>query len=213
MKPLILAVLLLQTPSPATSRIGGHVVTFPGAKIPTTLTLRIYGQQGPGGSVVTRSIPAQSDGTFQISGVAPGEYTVSVGDPFHSPGRNFTFRSGDVTDLEIKVPAAISGRVVVADGSPLPDPLVRIVDTTPVSGIAANPRVPKTMRSSVSPDAMGNFVLDAFPGENTISLDQLPVGYTVMSIMFGAVNVQGPITLESVPTSFIVITLDRANRE
>src|SRR5262245_61851285 len=120
MKTLLMLALLLQAPAGGTSKISGRVTGFPGAKIPSTMKLRVYGQVGPGNTIVLRDVSVQDNGLFEISGIAPGEFGLSLGDPFRSPSRNFTFRDGDVTDFEMKVPIEVSGRLVMADGRVVP---------------------------------------------------------------------------------------------
>ena len=213
MRPLILiALLLLQSQAPATSKISGHVVTFPGERLPETLTLRVYGQSGPGGMIVTKPIPVQTDGTFEISGLVPGEFSVSIGSNVgSSPGRNFMLRAGTggVTGLDMKVPAAVSGRVVLPDGSPFVVQQFFIQLTTPAGATNINPAALNKMRSQARTESNGRFVLSAFPGENTFSFEQLPPGYVVKSVMYGSTDVlNSPLKLDAVPTNSLVVTLD-----
>src|SRR3954462_14448361 len=104
MRTLLMLALLLQAPAAGTSKISGHMTSFPGAKIPSVMKLRVYSQYGPGNSIVLRDVSVHDNGLFEISGIAPGEYAMSLDDPFSSPRRNFTFSDGDVTDFEMKVP-------------------------------------------------------------------------------------------------------------
>jgi hypothetical protein len=209
MKALILAALVLQLPGVTTYKISGRVTTFPGVAHPQTLTLRTYGQGS--GALNLKSVPVQADGTFEIAGAASGEYSLSLGDPFRSPGRNFTFRGGDVTDFEIKVPAPVGGRIVLADGRAIGSNFV-VSATTPVTATNIGRAAPKVMVSRIAPDAGGNFTLAVFPGDNTIGLDRMPYGYTVASITYEGMDLQhSPLRLNAAPTSVVVVTVTRTN--
>jgi len=207
-------VLLLQTPTAGTSKISGRVTCFPGGEIPRTMKLRVYGQVGPGNSIVVRDVSVQENGLFEISGIAPGEYELSLGDPFRTPSRNFTFRDGDVTDFEMKVPIEVSGRLVMADGRVVPGE-ASIRNTSPAAA-TMNSRAPRQISTLAFSDAAGRFSLGLFPGENTISLNQsngptqLPSGFTIKSITYGAQDVtHTPLDLKAPPTSTLVIVLER----
>jgi hypothetical protein len=212
MKTLILISILLQAPSGATSSIGGRVTVIPNAPVPAQLTLRIYGQ-GTGPGLNLQSVRVQNDGSFEIRGVSPGEYSLTSGDPLLSPGRNFTFRNGDVTDFELKVPVEISGRIAMADGSTVALPSLMVTATSPVNATNLNPAAAKTMSSRATTGFRGDFTLLAFPGENTIRIEQVPTGYVVKSVTYGSMDLQSsPLTLGAAPAATIVITLDRAGR-
>jgi hypothetical protein len=205
--------LLLQAPA-GTSKISGRVTSFPGAKIPGTMKLRVYGQVGPGNSIVVRDVSVQDNGLFEIAGIAPGEYALSLGDPFRSPSRNFTFRDGNVTDFEMKAPTEVSGRLVMADGRVVPGE-ASIRNTSPAAA-TMNSRAPRQIATLAFSDAGGRFSLGLFPGENTISLNptmgvnQLPSGYSIKSITYGAQDVtHTPMVLNAPPTSTLVIVLER----
>lgn len=208
MKTLLLIAILLQAPGAATSKISGHVTTLPKVSMPSTLTLRIYGQGGD--QMVLRPIPVSADGSFEISGIAPGEFSISLGAPFRSPSRNFFIKDGNVTDFEIKVPTEIPVRVVMTDGSAFAAGPIELVATTPVSATNINRAAPKIMTGRTQFSAGGNFTLTVFPGENSIRVENLPVGYVVKSITCGGVDLQhNPLQLDSTPSSPILVTLDR----
>jgi hypothetical protein len=203
--------LLLQTPSAGTSKISGRVTSFPGAKIPSAMKLRVYGQGGP--DIVMRDVSVQANGLFEISGIAPGEYGMSLGDPFRSPSRNFTFRDGDVTDFEMKVPVEVSGRLVMVDGQVVPGE-TSIRNTSPAAA-TMNSRAPRQIATLGFSDGSGRFSLGLFPGENTISLNptmgvnQLPPGYRIKTITYGSQDVtHTPLVLDAPPTSTLVIVLE-----
>jgi hypothetical protein len=197
-----------------TSKISGRVTGFPGAETLRMMKLRVYGQSGPGNSIVIREVPVQENGFFEIAGVAFGEYSLSLGDPFHSPSRNFTFRDGNVTDLEMKVPVEVAGRLVTADGQPVPGE-ASIRNTSPAA-VTVNSRAPREIVTQAFSDAAGRFSLGLFPGENRISLNhtsganQLPPGYSIKSITYGGQDVTNtPLTLNAPPKSTLVIVLER----
>jgi hypothetical protein len=210
MRSLLLIALLLQTAALANHKISGRVTTFRGTPPPQTLTLRVYGQSGPGGSVVTRSIPVRSDSTFEVTGIAPGEFSISLGNPFQSPIRGFTFREGDVTDFEMKVPVAVSGRVVMSDGQPYNGAEILLTLTTDASATNIG-RAPKMMKSLSTSDGPARFSLLVFPGDNAITVSGVPAGYAVQSIRYDGQDVpQSGLKLDTAPTSAIVVTLVRS---
>jgi hypothetical protein len=207
MKLLIIASVLLQLPAIPTFKISGHVTTFPGVTLPQELTLRTYGQGT--GPMNLKSVPVRADGTFEISGAASGEYSLSLGDPFRSPSRNFTFRGTDVTDFEIKVPTIAAGRIVLADGRGTGGDFV-LSATTPVTATNINRGASKTMASKTSPDAGGNFSLAVFPGDNIIGFDRVPDSYTVASVTYDGTDLQhSALRLNAIPASTIVVTVNR----
>src|SRR5436190_18254252 len=214
MRTLLMLALLLQAPDAGTSKISGRVTGFVDAVIPRMMKLRVYGQVGPGNSIGVRDVSVQDNGLFEISGVAPGEYALSLADPFHSPSRNFTFREGNVTDFEMKVPVEVSGRLVTADGRVVPGE-ASIRNTSPAAA-TMNSRAPRQIATLAFSDAGGRFSLGLFPGENTISLNQttgvnqLPSGYSIKSITYGAQDVtHTPLVLNAPPASTLVIVLER----
>jgi hypothetical protein len=207
MKASILFVLLLQTlPVPA-AKISGHVVTLPGTAMPETLTLRIYGNSGS--QLNLRPVPVNSDGRFEITGIGGGEFTLSIGDPFRSPGRNFTMKEVEVTDFEVKVPVPVAGRVQLADGTPLQVPGLVIRAETPVTAVNISRAAPKTMGNR-APAESGSFTLGAFPGDNTISVEQVPAGYSVGAITYNGFDaLNNPLKINVAPTGTLVVTLNR----
>lgn len=207
MKILFLIAFLLQAPA-ANHKISGHVVTLPQVSMPSTLTLRVYGRGN--GPMELRPVAVSADGTFEISGIAPGEFSLSLGDPFRSPSRNFTFRDGDVTDFEIKVPTEISGRVVMADGSAFTAGPVELIATTPVGATNINRAAPKIMTGRTQSGPAGNFSLTAYPGENSIRAENVPTSFVVKSITCGGIDLlRNALQLDSGPVSPIIVTLDR----
>lgn len=233
MKQLLLAAILLQTEpisQPVQTKITGRVVQVPGTpnlSPSTELLLRPMGQaRGTGSSVRIRQ-----DGTFEIPAVPPGEYDLNFVDrdrPFSAvfrtpegrffedvapvgPGRNFTFRAGDVSDFELKFPTALTGRVTGTgvDTSALAEFVVS--STTDVA--ARNANSGRTMRSSAVPGASGEFTLPVFSGNNTIGFLHLPAGYTVEAIRYGGIDVKDqPLKVEGALASTLVITVGRTPR-
>ena len=101
------------------------------------------------------------------------------------------------------------GRIVSSDGSAFPASGVVIATTTPVSG--DNMRSARRMTNCALSRSDGGFVLPLYPGDNAISVGNVPSGWTVGSIAYGVVNVtKAPLNLTGSPTSQLVITLTRA---
>jgi hypothetical protein len=111
--------------------VSGRVTKFPDAtNAPSMVILRSFAlKEAPGQGQRTTVRP---DGTFEFAGVVPTECDLNLYDdskPFQKvllsprsipvaqnteigPGLNFTFRNRNVTGIEIKVPAGITGRIV-----------------------------------------------------------------------------------------------------
>jgi hypothetical protein len=226
MKPFLLLVVLLQASVTANYKVSGRVTAFPNvARAPSTLLLRSFAlNQGPGQGVTTK---INADGSFEFTGLPGGEYDLNFYDanqPFQQvgqtsageyiprfspvgPGLNFT-STGDVADLEIKLPADVVGQVVLSDGAEPPANAVLVVSSTPLLANGAF-RSARLMRSQAVAEHDGRFVLPLFPGQNSLSVNA-PAGYSVKSIKYGALDVTtGALNLTGLPTSTLLITLDR----
>jgi hypothetical protein len=232
---LVLLGLLLQTPTSTTYSISGNVVKFPdAAEKPSTLIMRSFALHEGWGQGKTTTIHA--DGTFEFTDVRPGEFDLNLYDARQSflevnqrpgnspvsrntaigPGLNFTFSGHNVTGLQLKAPAELSGRFVITDGGSTPD--VVVSSSTPLS-VNSSFHSARSMRTQAVPGSDGRFTLGVFPGENTITVEALgyhsgsralPNGYTVKSISYGDSDVMAKgLVLTGVPTSTMVITLGR----
>lgn len=93
--------------------------------------------------VTTRTVKAANDppGSFGLTGVLPGSYTLTVSDTGATPVvQVVTVQAGDVRDLTIQLgrQAALVGRVVRADGSPYPGLQVRLHDPSGFPSTSTN---------------------------------------------------------------------------
>ena len=106
----------------------------------STAALQVMLQQAFGSGGGTRNGGAvHEDGTFDISGVAPGHYTVTTRVSME-PGAEFAAQEIEVVDRDLDVPltlgtgGSISGRIVFDGGSPGPAPLGASVSIGPIPG-------------------------------------------------------------------------------
>jgi hypothetical protein len=160
--------------------------------------------------MVLKSIPVKSDGTFEVTGLAAGEFSISIGNPFQSPSRNFMIRNTDVTDFEMKIPVPVPVRIVLSDGKPYLAGGVSLSLTSPVAATNINRAALNVMKSQSPRDWASNFTLLVYPGDNAISISDVPAGYTVQSMTYDGQDIQrNGLRLDAAPTSTIVVTVTR----
>jgi hypothetical protein len=195
------------TPVPAgTARISGRVVTIPGTAMPRAIRLRSYSLQHPPSGGFETAVNA--DGTFQFQGLTGGEFDLNVMGVAVSASRNFTTGGQDITGIEVKVPVAARGRVVMEDGTPLPPPSMSIENAYSPGATGGSRTAPITQRySEIKSD--GTFSVNVVQGEQRISIVNLPPGFSVRSITYGSVDVMANPLRVAVPLSEIVVTLQR----
>ena len=105
-----------------TGAISGQVVNDSGQPLPNALvSVRAFGSPGPG-----RTTTTDSEGSFQVKGLEPVSYVISVAVAGYvmtprDPDRNPTayYHLGDVARIELVKGAVITGTVTRANGEPV----------------------------------------------------------------------------------------------
>ena len=205
--PILAAPLPLRA-APTPIQISGKVVIVPGTAMPKAIRLRSYSAQHPpgGGS----EGPINADGTFRFQGALPGEFELNVVDIPAS--RNFLMFDSmgilDITGIEVKVPIAARGRVVVLGEPRAQVPLLNVRNVYD-PGQTGGARGSTTLQriTTVRPD--GSFTLDVVFGDQNISVLNLPPSFSVKSITYGPMDLlKGPLQVTGPLTSEILVTLE-----
>ena len=124
-----------------------------------------------------------SDGTFTFTNVVPGFYNAQVS--FSNANKLATIDVGGtpVTGLEFSLPVAIlSGRILLDDGTPIPDPELFVSGVTTIVS-------PNIVISTLLPfSAGGTFAGLPDHGESQFYFRNLPEEYEIRSIMAGSID-------------------------
>ena len=194
------------SPSSIGGAISGRVAL---SDFPDAQQLVLSGRPVNAGTAITRlQTPIGDDGTFVFPKVPSGAYSLRV----LGPG-NLIFGSAGTTtvevadrDVEVQVKSDVSfvvGRIVTADGGLLP-----ALPSENNSQIMVRSLRPNGSEST-GIQTGGMFVLRRVQGEMSIGVDNLPLGYTVKSITYGARElVSGALRIDGPPVGEILITLD-----
>jgi hypothetical protein len=131
---------------------------------------------------LNRRITADADGTFEAPQMLPGNYSVVAYDSgVRTSALNITVADQPVSGLEFVIPmAALSGRILLEDGSPLPNAQLfadAIVSTVNSPNIISSTIMP------LSSDGRFGRILEA--EEYRFYLRNLPDEYTITSITSG----------------------------
>jgi hypothetical protein len=148
------------------------------------MTMRMMSSVGSGSSSV------QADGSFKITGVAPGEYDITLSVPNAETGEeeaasiNVSMNGVDVTGINlVVVPGGrVAGTIVAADGSALPFPTrgVRLSAAYP-PGVAVPFRRSSGMGATIRDD--WSFEMKGLDGPRTFRVSGLPSGWTLKSVL------------------------------
>jgi protocatechuate 3,4-dioxygenase beta subunit len=171
------------------TRISGTAMTSEGK--PMTGGIMVMSSAGYGFSMAANG-PIRPDGTFSVTGLAPGEYTLRA-QSFGPAGPNgetaamkLTVTGEDITDLQIigAKPSTATGRVVVdpAIASSLPSTLM----------VTAMPVEFGPMMMGMSPGRMaddGTFELKSAPGKMRITLNGPVPGWTIRTVRLNGSDV------------------------
>ena len=139
--------------------------------------------------------PIRSDGSFEFPKVPPGTYNITtrLGGMIGASSTIVTVADVDVTGVQFSAPLMIVvyGRVVTADGSPLPD-----LSGTSVTAQTGNVSLGGGIFG-------GSFRMHLLEGDNKLGFTRFPVNVQVKSISFagrelpsGILRIDGPTTGE-----------------
>ena len=159
-------------------------------RVGTPLTVYLTGGPSRIPSAVARgatSVGVGANGTFEFSGLRPGRYSLRIRPNVTMTPATITVTDRDVEDVLIRVPAsgiyaAVNGRVIMdADGL---QPWFQVVLTS-----MAGP-VPRLREGERRYGVGGStFIVGQVPaGQYTVSIRDLPEGYTVESMSLGSIE-------------------------
>jgi hypothetical protein len=178
---------------------------------------------------ISRSVPIDPKGTFEIVGVRPGVF--QIGTSYITRNRNtpqvVTVRDADVPDVEIVIPHIANVHVVISteEGGSLPAMCLRFGSSSDFDAILIDPSGVRPSRISGSPSgisrnplcsmaqgpAYGNvssgttFELQLTEGEFRVSSEPRPEGYYFKSLTAGGVDLlNGPLRITEKDTSISV---------
>jgi hypothetical protein len=141
-------------------------------------TVAFYPRQG--GSQTSASVTADEQGSYQVSGLESGEYTVMVVDSqrFSPYSTTYNVRGAGTFDIEFKA-ASIRGRVVNAGtNEAIPDASVQFRPAQAAAGF--------TMPRSAVTDPSGGFAIDFVPpGSYVVTASREGFGNQVLELQVG----------------------------
>jgi hypothetical protein len=172
----------------------------------TTQGVRVVLQ---GGNLGTgEESPVAHDGSFAFAGILPGNYSARLSLSGEVSATSVNVGSSDVTDLRITYPRrfhVLAQVLVEGDTADVPNVPPIVLEGRSSAGVVA--------ASSAVSDIPGIMLLTVSDGEHKISVRNVPAGYALKSMRYGAVDLQkeplkvdGPITWE------IVVRLARTER-
>jgi hypothetical protein len=178
-------------PPPRTgTTVSGKVLTRDG--VPAAGAIVQIVSPRPTGPVTVNVLPSinavphttvASDGTFTFSNVVPGFYNAQVSFSNVSKFETVDVGNSPVTGLQFSLPAAIfSGRILLEDGQPLPDPELFVdgVLTIATSNMTVSTRLPIA--------ADGTFAGLPDIGESRFYFRSMPEEYEIRSIAAGSLD-------------------------
>jgi hypothetical protein len=144
--------------------------------------------------------PVNPDGSFEFREVMPSSYLLGLPLELGIARPILVDAERDVSGVAISIPrqVPIRGRVVMEDGSPLPD-----LSASGMTVAAVGDGL--TAFAVIAPD--GAFTTSSTEGEQLIQIRSIPAGYRVKSLTAGSVDLlQLPITLNSPVEIRVVLT-------
>jgi len=147
----------------------------------------------------TLSTTFNDDGSFEFSKVLPGRYIIRTAGPIRFPVTQIEVFNRDVTGIEVALPAEVSGRVVIEDGSSPASFMIQANDVRSSNVLASGVR------------ADGNFTLTMPDGEYRFSLGGPTTAYALKSVTFGSADVTtAPLKIDrTVAPQDLLITIIR----
>ncbi len=164
----------------------------------TTQGVRVVLQGGNLGTGMES--PVSPDGSFAFTDILPGNYSARLSLSGHVVAASVNVGNNDVTNLVINYPRLFSiGAHVLVEGDVADSanvPPITLVATSATGSVAS---------SSPASSTPTPLVLTLPDGEHKISVRNVPAGYTLKSMQYGAIDLQkaplkvdGPITWEIV---------------
>jgi hypothetical protein len=128
------------------------------------------------------NIVTNPDGTFELPSVLPGDYSVQASSSgVHANSLNLTVSDQPVKGLEVAIAIAVlSGRILMEDGSPVPNPWVF---TDAIVTTVNDPNIIGTTMMSIANDGKFSRVVEA--DDYRLYLRNLPDDYIVKSMTSG----------------------------
>ena len=171
------------------TRVSGTVMTSDGRPM-TGMVMAM--SAGGFGFNMGSSGPVRPDGTFNINGLAPGEYTLRAqsfgpgGQDAETAMVKITATGDDITDLRIvgAKPSTLSGRIVV-------DPAAA-ASLPPALRIGPFPIEPGAMPMGMRPTQMGEdgtFEMKSAPGKMRIMLMNQTAGWTIRAVRLNGADI------------------------
>jgi hypothetical protein len=169
-------------------RISGTVLTSDGRPATGMLNvLRIAGM----GFVGNLGAMIRPDGSFQLNGVAPGEYQLRTfpngpsGPDAETAMAKITVAGDDITDLQLVAskPVSVAGRVIVDAAAAQSLPASLFVAAFPMDGPNFGGGGPGRVADDYT------FVLKTAPGRARISLSNSPAGWSIRAVRLNGADV------------------------
>jgi hypothetical protein len=172
----------------------------------TTQGVRVVLQGGNLGTGVES--PVAPDGSFSFSNILPGNYSarLSLSGPVVSTSVNVG--NSDVTNLTINYPRMfpIGAHILVEGDTANPSYIPPIM-------LEARSATGAVVTSSPSSGNSSPVILPVSNGEHRISIRNIPAGYTLKSIRYGAVDLQkSPLVVDGPITWEIVVRLEKTRQ-
>ena len=173
------------TAEPAGRLVGRVTVEGTNAPIASARVILLPGARPAGPFGPPPQTTTDQDGRFAFDRVAPGEYHLQVQKAGYAPvpdaalGRAVRVAAGQAIDVELHLQkgAAISGRVLDANGEPVAEVRVMAMRRPPERAAAVAPRLIPALGGSQQTNDLGEFRLSGLPpGEYVIAA--MPTGFT-----------------------------------
>ena len=170
-------------------RISGTVLTSDGR--PATGMLNVMRITAGMGFVANMGGMIKPDGSFQLNGVAPGEYQLRTfpngpsGPDAETAMAKITVAGDDITDLQLvsSKPLSVSGRVIVDPTAAQSLPASLFVAAFPMDGPNFGGGGPGRVADDYT------FVLKTSPGRARITLSNAPAGWSIRALRLNGADV------------------------
>jgi hypothetical protein len=188
----LLNTLDFTVPQPVGVPVSGRVTAL-GAAPAARATVQLVALTPPGlpssfslfglpSRVLNTNVVTNPDGTFELPSVLPGDYAVQASaSGVHANSLNLTVSDQPVKGLEVAIAIAVlSGRILMEDGSPVPNPWVF---TDAIVTTVNDPNIVGTTTMSIASDGKFGRVIEA--DDYRFYLRTLPDDYVVKSMTSG----------------------------